>query len=48
MSILCEVCGNEFNKGKYISKRPDGVYIACPYCRHENKRVEKPKKKRGK
>lgn len=42
--IICEQCGNEFNRGRIV-KKDDKEYIQCPYCRWENKRVFKKKKK---
>lgn len=44
--ILCEQCGNEFQRGTLI-KREEVQYIVCPYCGHENKRVYRKRKKRG-
>ena len=44
--ILCERCGNEFNRGKIV-KKEDVEYIKCPYCGNLNERVYY-KKKRGK
>ena len=47
MNITCEVCGNDFNKGKYATKKFGELFIACPYCGHENKKVSKQTKQRG-
>ena len=44
--MVCERCGNEFSWGYQIEKE-DGVYIRCPYCRQDNKRVYKKYKKKG-
>lgn len=46
--ITCEVCGNDFNRGRYITKRDKDLFIACPYCGHENKKIYlKSNKKKG-
>lgn len=47
--ILCEQCGNEFNKGTKI-ERGKKTYIKCPYCGYYNTPPwvnNKKSKKRG-
>lgn len=45
--IMCEQCGNEFQRGRLVTK-DDKEYIQCPYCGYHNKRVYRKKnKKRG-
>ena len=45
--IMCEQCGNEFQRGRIV-KKEDKEYIQCPYCGYLNKRVYRKKnKKRG-
>ena len=45
--MLCEQCGNEFNRGRIV-KKENKEYIECPYCNNLNKRVYRKKnKKRG-
>ena len=41
---LCEQCGNDFYKGKFIEKEDGRKYIQCPYCGYHNKRVYRKKK----
>lgn len=43
--ILCEQCGNEFYKGRLVTKE-DKEYVSCPYCRYLNDRPQKAKKKK--
>lgn len=44
--ILCEQCGNDFNRGQIVKKN-DKDFIVCPYCGYLNKRKFFKKKKRG-
>ena len=45
--IMCEQCGNEFQRGRIV-KKEDKEFIQCPYCGYHNKRVYRKKnKKRG-
>lgn len=43
--IMCEQCGNEFNRGRLV-KKEEGEYIKCPYCGNLNKRVYRKKNKK--
>lgn len=43
--ILCEQCGNEFHRGKLVTKE-DKEYIVCPFCKYLNERTEYYKKKK--
>ena len=44
--ILCERCGNEFNRGKLVRKY-DKEYIECPYCQYRNRKLYRKKKKKA-
>ena len=46
--IICEQCGNEFYRGRLVKKEDGKEYIVCPYCRYENRKIfRNRKKKRG-
>ena len=44
--IVCEQCGNEFNRGQLV-KKDDKEFIRCPFCKYDNKRIYRKRKKRG-
>ena len=43
--IICEQCGNEFQRGRIV-KKEDKEFIQCPYCDYHNKRVYRKKNKK--
>lgn len=43
--ILCEQCGNEFNRGRKIETDSGKKMIECPYCKWRNPFPTKRNKK---
>lgn len=46
--MLCERCGNEFERGKTFEKEDGKKYIKCPYCDYVHEMVRSKKKNSNK